>query len=458
MRVTRLCSAVFLIALCRSCAPVCHACFVMFYEDSFAPSEHGDTSECHCPMCKHTSDWMLPAVVDQMSNFWARSSAGLQHSNHTNVPIDANVLPAVLTLESGRVSLDASLFFEWCNQDKDPDLSLVRDKVNNMPMRLRLYWSRYFDYIYSSTPPSSLQLFTGTHETMRVCPNQLCGLSFRHESPSSGSSDSAVAFVCHSDCTCDHTLDGPCELCHLPFQNHHQQKDSGRKCADGSSGRWRHQVDMRTECPYCAFAFCEHCFLPWNFLSVDGSKQKCHAGVLCLTYKGVIESEGDDNCFLQKQDAERMSRKNAAAEKALLAAAEEKRVLAQSGTKDCPRCGYGPLVHDRGHHCHHIVCTACSYEFCYCCLGPYNADPRCQCPVFCDARCDCAPCTTCKFHAPCQLCDDGFITSSAGKSPYARFPAQSVAAFEEKRQKEHEAAVQQHKELHPTWPGMRRVV
>jgi hypothetical protein len=54
-------------------------------------------TNCYCPMCKNTSEflpsqncWIQPAVVDQMSNFWARSSAGA--SNHTNAPIDDNTL------------------------------------------------------------------------------------------------------------------------------------------------------------------------------------------------------------------------------------------------------------------------------------------------------------------------------------------------------------------------------
>ncbi len=364
----------------------------------------------------------------------------------------------MLAFESGCVSLDCSLFVEWYSTTKDnPSLLEFSEKAGNMHKRIRLYWSRYFDFVYSSTPPSSVELFTGTKENMRVCPNDSCGLSFRQEASISASLNTAVAFVCHADCPCDHTLDGLCELCRLPFQNHTRGTGPGRKCASGTNGLWLHQIDMKTECPYCHFSFCEKCFLPWNVSSRDGSKAKGHAGLLCATFKGVVDYDCDEDSFRQQQQIEQRAESGKVSDRiriAANAAAEEARLLAESGTKSCPKCGYGPVQHERGHHCHHVSCNACAFMFCFCCLDPVKLVGGCRCPIFCNELCDCPPCTTCRFEAPCDLCADATCPQD-GKSPYFRMPAKDVPAFEERRQRNHEAAVRKFKANHPTWPGIR---
>ena len=476
------CSILFLIIFRSSCTPVCHGCFVQGYEDSFG------TAGCYCRLCKplnlaefeslETSGsaaiekfWIQPAVIDQMCAFWARSSKPLQPSDSPSLKVTKGTekdlaLPAALAFESGCVSLEASLFFEWCNQTQDtPPLDEFREKVNNMPKRVRLYWSRFFDFVSSSAAPSELQIFMGTQEIMRVCPNNSCGLSFRQESSSGSANTSAVAFVCHSNCLCDHTLDGPCELCHLPFQNHTRHPGSGRKCAAGTTGLWQHQIDMKTECPYCNVSFCEKCFLPWNAASSDGTRTKTHAGLLCPTFKGLVDNDCDEDSLrrTQKEDTAAIAAVNAAAiaaataaadaaaNAAAKAAAEEARLVAESGSKNCPRCAYGPVLHDRGHHCHHVTCHACSHRFCFCCLS--SELWSCGCPLFCSALCDCPPCTTCRFGKGCELCDDGSGPTEEGRSPYFRMPAKEVAAYEVNRQRKHEAAVEQEKKRNPKWPG-----
>jgi hypothetical protein len=444
---------------------------VQAYENSFRPTG------CFCPFCKteadyqilETSDsaaieqfWIQPAVIDQMCSFWARSSKDSQPPNpppSLKVSDKEHALPVALEFESGPVSLDASLFFEWRHQTLDnPPLDEFCAKVDNMPKRVRLYWSRYFEYVSSSTAPSPLQVFTGTQEIMRVCPNSACGLPFRQESYEA-SSNTTIAFLCPENCLCDHSLDGLCVTCHQPFQSHAQIQGSARKCATGSIGMWQHQIDMVTECPYCKFLFCEKCFLPWTVASSDGSKAKTHAGLLCPTFKGIVDNDCDEVALMRIQQIDLQMEKKKHVEKkrqaaiakqtAKAAAAEEEaRLLAQSGTKDCPRCGYGPVVHDRGHHCHHVSCSACGHRFCFCCLGT----GLCGCPLFCNELCDCPPCYTCRFQTPCELCEDD-NRNEYGASPYHKMPAKDVAAFEARRQQVHEAAVQEKKEMNPQWAG-----
>ena len=478
MRVTcssRSYTAVFLTRFCSSCSAACHGCFLRAYEGSFG------LTGCYCYNCSQDSRefeqleesgspdiekfWIQPAVIDQMCKFWCRSSQPLQPPVPPSKVTENHALPAVLVFESGCVSLECSLFVEWYSTTRDnPSLVAFSEKAGSMHKRIRLYWSRYFDFVYSSTPPSSVELFTGTKENMRVCPNDACGLSFRHEASVSAQSNTAVAFVCHADCPCDHSLDGLCELCRLPFQNHTRGVGPGRKCASSKNGLWLHQIDMKTECPYCHFSFCEKCFLPWSVSSKDGSKIKGHAGLLCATFKGIVDHDCDEDSFRQEQQIEqraeaakvsdRMRIAANAASEAAKAAAEEARILAQSGTKNCPRCGYGPVQHERGHHCHHVSCDACGFHFCFCCLSPFKLfGGGCQCPYFCNALCDCPPCTTCRFGTHCDLCSDEHCPPD-GRSPYFRMPLNDVPAFEERRQRNHEAAVREFKVQHPTWPGI----
>lgn len=167
-------------------------------------------------------------------------------------------------------------------------------------------------------------------------------------------------------------------------------------CADES-----HAADLIT-CPYCQSQYCFGCRLD-------------HRPYTCTQY-AAIQRENQDLSV------------------ALLAAT----------SKPCPGC-HAPVVHSRGHRCHHVrtltacACTAallltnkqtnrpllvlvcissccqnhawfaqvtcvCSRVFCFACLGPWPCVNTC--PMYCSPACNCPPCLECAPGLPCRLCSN----------------------------------------------------
>ncbi|KAH3765652.1 hypothetical protein Pelo_2487 [Pelomyxa schiedti] len=72
--------------------------------------------------------------------------------------------------------------------------------------------------------------------------------------------------------------------------------------------------------------------------------------------------------------------------------------------KPCPQCRTVG-VHYREHHCHHIKCLQCSYNYCYVCLGAYEGFPaKCKngCKLWCSRQCDCPVCPDCTDSFKCE--------------------------------------------------------
>jgi hypothetical protein len=71
-----------------------------------------------------------------------------------------------------------------------------------------------------------------------------------------------------------------------------------------------------------------------------------------------------------------------------------------------PGCAGQFGIHERGHACHHVTCALCHEGMCYACGSgwPCTSEPRCS--MYCDDRCRCPDCTTCRPGAPCSMCSN----------------------------------------------------
>ena len=140
---------------------------------------------------------------------------------------------------------------------------------------------------------------------------------------------------------------------------------------------------LRVVCSACEEPFCRACEVGW------------HDGLTCDAFRQrQQEADGASAAFLRAHAAR------------------------------CPTDGCGALfgIHERGHACHHVTCGTCAQNYCYVCRSPWRGgctgDPRCS--TYCDDRCHCPDCVSCRPNQPCYLCSNDGICRVCRPPPRRR--------------------------------------